>query len=152
MLPASASIQGPLSIGSPQGDSGRLSKFMNVHLQSLVRYCCHLRSLRHFGRTKRDVPIARTPQVADPELRLEHLKKVACGSGRDGRSCRKKLGWKLLSGGKSGRSLPPCLHRREHRGSAHQPDCGADNLGRPGESKIVFDHSVGPDRHLAWIG
>ena len=34
----------------------------------------------------------------------------------------------------------------------HEPGCRADNLGRPGESKIVFDHSVGPDRHLARIG
>jgi hypothetical protein len=28
----------------------------------------------------------------------------------------------------------------------------ADNLGRPGESKIVFDHSVGADRHSTCIG
>jgi hypothetical protein len=36
---------------------------------------------------KCDVPITRKPQVADPELRLAPLKKVACGSGRDGGSC-----------------------------------------------------------------
>jgi hypothetical protein len=34
-----------------------------------------------------DVPITRKPQVADPELWLALLKKVACGSERDGGSC-----------------------------------------------------------------
>jgi hypothetical protein len=48
MLPASASIQGPLSIGARTGASGRRLKSMNVHLQSLVRYCCCLITIAVF--------------------------------------------------------------------------------------------------------
>jgi hypothetical protein len=33
--------------------------------------------LRHFGRTKYDVPVTRKPQVVDPESKLALLKKVA---------------------------------------------------------------------------
>jgi hypothetical protein len=39
--------------------------------------------LRHFGRTKYDVPVTRKPQVVDPEFKLALLKKVACGLERD---------------------------------------------------------------------
>jgi hypothetical protein len=36
--------------------------------------------------------------------------------------------------------------------AARMNQIAADNLSRPGESKIVFDHSGGPDRNLACIG
>jgi hypothetical protein len=42
------------------------------------------------------------------------------------------------------------LHNERHRpGIAHRRNQLAMSLGRPGESKVVFDQSVGPDRHLA---
>ena len=55
-------------------------------------------------------------------------------------------GWKVVF------SYPPNLHRRSRRCSTYEPDCHGDNLDRPGESKIVLDHSVGPNWYLTWIG
>lgn len=58
------------------------------------------------------------------------------------------------SGGKAGvnLSLPPRLHQHPRRCTTRELDCRGENLGRPGESKIVFDYSGGSDRHLAWVG
>jgi hypothetical protein len=55
-----------------------------IYERALVIACPMLLLIaQHCGisvRTKRDVPMTRKPQVADPELRLALLKEVACGS------------------------------------------------------------------------
>jgi hypothetical protein len=81
MLAASASIQGTLSIGCPHGNFRSTFK---IYERALVIACPILVPFAHHCgisvRTRCDVPITRKPQVADPELRLALLEKVACGS------------------------------------------------------------------------
>jgi hypothetical protein len=77
LLPASASIRGPLSIGCPKGSFRPTFK---IYERALVIACPILLPFAHYCgisvQTNRDVPITCKPQVADPELRLATIISV----------------------------------------------------------------------------
>jgi hypothetical protein len=105
MLPATASIQGSLSTGCRTGACGQCLGSMNVHLSSLVRYCCCLRVIaafhahRHQHRSDHEVDDQKRQeqQAAGPipnsglRFSLRFSKKWRAAQGPDRRSDRTRF-------------------------------------------------------------